>query len=292
MDGERWHARLGEDHLGSYSSVHDAVAWGIDAGCVVVVRTLDGYVGVTKSLPAYLFDIDGNPWPPSAEDWQQIERRYAYELEKARWLGEHAPHVSGEPTSACTVELPAAFGRLFVEHLDETGDNCAALGVGPAGRSAFGPLAEIVASAVQTRLDPAGIAAVIRVLDDQRRRQPWEKRSTRQLHIGSGEMYHVTACGNRESIRRHGLDWTRMGEFTGIAGSPVPEMAGIFLDDSEDGSFWHQMSRHPTDIWEVDVRGYWIEDGPSGWHVVRRAIPPGRLRLIRRDVPAGGSRSG
>jgi hypothetical protein len=33
-------------------------------------------------------------------------------------------------------------------------------------------------------------------------------------------LYHVTSVRNRGSIRAHGLDWTRMGEAPGIAGSP------------------------------------------------------------------------
>jgi hypothetical protein len=34
-------------------------------------------------------------------------------------------------------------------------------------------------------------------------------------------LFHVTSELNRESIRTHGLDWSRMGAAHGIAGSPT-----------------------------------------------------------------------
>ena len=37
-------------------------------------------------------------------------------------------------------------------------------------------------------------------------------------------LFHVTSAANRESIRSHGLDWTRMGAARGIAGSMTPAL--------------------------------------------------------------------
>ena len=42
-------------------------------------------------------------------------------------------------------------------------------------------------------------------------------------------LFQVSSAANRESIRSHGLDWTRMGAARGIAGSTTPEENGVFL---------------------------------------------------------------
>ena len=41
------------------------------------------------------------------------------------------------------------------------------------------------------------------------------------LFQGTGQMFHVTATANRESIRRHGLDWRRMGAARASPGAPA-----------------------------------------------------------------------
>ena len=51
-------------------------------------------------------------------------------------------------------------------------------------------------------------------------------------------LYHVTASVNRQSIQKHGLDWTRMGATSRIAGSTVPEQKGIFLTEGKDEAEW------------------------------------------------------
>jgi hypothetical protein len=280
-DGERWHARLGTDDVGAFSTAQEAVAWGADAGCPVVVRTLSGYEGATEP-----FDDDPELWPPDAREWRKIERRYAYELEKVAWLRAHASELTGTPVTAFVLHLPPHFGDVLVEALDQEGAVCGVLRHDEKASPGFGD-PEVVIANVLRGLDQAGLRAVLQMLTQERTCQPWERRPERQLHLGGGYMYHATASGNRDSIKKYGLDWSRMGDYLGIAGSDEPELAGIFLDEWDDMSFWHRMARHSTDVWEVDVRGYWLEDGPSGWHVVRRPIPPARLRLIRRDVPAG-----
>jgi hypothetical protein len=64
---------------------------------------------------------------------------------------------------------------------------------------------------------------------------------------GSGEMFHVTATENRQSILRHGLDWRQMGTTAGIAGSREPELPAVFLCENRDEiGFFTQMSRLPA----------------------------------------------
>jgi len=57
------------------------------------------------------------------------------------------------------------------------------------------------------------------------------RRPVLEVFQGTGQMFHVTATANRESIRRHGLDWRRMGAAPGIAGSTRPELPAMFACD-------------------------------------------------------------
>jgi hypothetical protein len=103
---------------------------------------------------------------------------------------------------------------------------------------------------------------------------------------GQGELFHVTAVANRESISRHGLDWHRMGAAPGIAGSAEPELAAVFVCDSrEEADFFTAMARSPSDVWAVRAGGLWIENGPNGWQLITEPVGPDRLRLADRDVP-------
>jgi hypothetical protein len=98
--------------------------------------------------------------------------------------------------------------------------------------------------------------------------------------------YHVSPSVNRESIRRFGLDWSRMEpDHQGIArGWPgLPETDGIFLTapDIEDARWFARMgSGRRVDIWRVDVSGLLVEEHEGGWWVCRDAIPSSRLRLV------------
>jgi hypothetical protein len=100
--------------------------------------------------------------------------------------------------------------------------------------------------------------------------------------------FHVSPTANRESIRRHGLDWRRMdpGE-RGIAnGWPGrPEAEGVFLThpEIEDARWFAGMGGgRRVDVWRVDVRGLVIEDlaNEGGWWICREPIPPERLELV------------
>jgi hypothetical protein len=118
-------------------------------------------------------------------------------------------------------------------------------------------------------------------------------------------MFHVSDTANRESIRQHGLDWRRMGDAPGIAGSRVPEHQAVFLAEDLDVAKWFvQMGgwndRHDIDVWEVhldlDVDLHFDEDdsepsdrlppdGPlmqhaDGYLCYLEPIPPERLKLV------------
>ena len=110
--------------------------------------------------------------------------------------------------------------------------------------------------------------------------------------------FHVSSTRNRESIREHGLDWTRMLDQPGIAGSPHAEGARVFLARDIDEAEWFvSMSRshhESVDIWEAtlpDAIDVWREAPPGppygemdGYLYTTRPIPADRVRLIRRDA--------
>jgi hypothetical protein len=85
------------------------------------------------------------------------------------------------------------------------------------------------------------VSAVCRALARERAwaGAPRYRRSRLWVMPGQGELFHVTAVANRESISRHGLDWHRMGAAPGIAGSAEPELAAVFVCDSrEEADFY------------------------------------------------------
>jgi len=97
-------------------------------------------------------------------------------------------------------------------------------------------------------------------------------------------LFHVSPSANRESIQAHGLDISRMS-IPGIAGSPCPEVDGVFLDDRLDGGFWWaSFGVHAgVDIWEVQAEGLSLEEHDDRL-ICRDVIPPGRLTLIEASV--------
>lgn len=102
------------------------------------------------------------------------------------------------------------------------------------------------------------------------------------------EHLHVTSTINRESIRAHGLDWRRMGEAPGIAGSVRPEQAGVFVcRDEFECEFFVSMNNTggPVDVWVLDgVTEDELVQSPEGFVYVPRAVPPTAVRLVRTDV--------
>src|SRR5271168_2027913 len=116
--------------------------------------------------------------------------------------------------------------------------------------------------------DDRWVAAVCAALARER---TWRmgRRPSLLVKEGSGEMFHVTATENRQSILRHGLDWRQMGTIAGIAGSREPELPAVFLCENRDEiGFFTEMSRLPADVWAVRVDGLWVETGPHGWIIV------------------------
>jgi hypothetical protein len=108
--------------------------------------------------------------------------------------------------------------------------------------------------------------------------------------------FHVTSAHNRESIRRHGLDWRRMLDDPGIAGSVGPEAERVFLArDPEEAEWFVEMGRrHHTaiDVWEVTLLDdFDLEEPPTdgpyeeidGFLCTTEPIPAERLRLLHRD---------
>jgi hypothetical protein len=101
-------------------------------------------------------------------------------------------------------------------------------------------------------------------------------------------LYHVTSARNRESIKTHGLDWTRMGTAPGIAGSRRPEQNGCFLCRDEAEVEWFlgmNNTRGPVDVWAVD--GLALEaliESPEGHYYLPAVIPPEQLSLLRTNV--------
>jgi hypothetical protein len=99
--------------------------------------------------------------------------------------------------------------------------------------------------------------------------------------------YHVTPSANRESIRRYGLDWTRMGAAPGIAsGLNVPEEPGSYLARESEVDWFVEMCNHPerVDVWKVRASGLDLVLTGDGFVLCPSVIPPERLVLLRTDI--------
>jgi len=107
------------------------------------------------------------------------------------------------------------------------------------------------------------------------------------------QYFHVSSSRNRESILRHGLDWTRMGAARGIAGADRPEVHGVFLCQSAfDVEFLLRFDATdlPLDVWAVEgVDEDELVEAPEGFVYVPRPISPQQLTLVRRDESPGDS---
>ena len=101
--------------------------------------------------------------------------------------------------------------------------------------------------------------------------------------------FHVSSVLNRSSIARHGLDWSRMGAASGIAGSPTPEQQGCFLaPDENTADYFVQMNNTggPVDVWEVTgVDADHLVLSPEDYYYLPAPIAPDRLRLVRTHLP-------
>ena len=102
-------------------------------------------------------------------------------------------------------------------------------------------------------------------------------------------MFHVSSRVNRGSISSHGLDWTRMADAPGIAGSETPEQEGCFLCRGEpELEFIVGLNNTggPVDVWAVDgIDEADLVRSPEGYLYLPRRIPSRSLTLLRRDIP-------
>jgi hypothetical protein len=106
--------------------------------------------------------------------------------------------------------------------------------------------------------------------------------------------FHVSSAANRDSIRVHGLDWTRMGAARGIAGSTVPEADGVFLcpDEFTVGFFVRvNNTGGPVDVWAVSgIDKEQMLDNGSGFFYFPGRISAGQVTLIE-SAPADAAPS-
>lgn len=179
-------------------------------------------------------------------------------------------------------------GDIEVEQLDEAGNDWYA--AGPGGER-IGRLEPTVSGAAGDSVDPAWLAVVTSTIARDRI-GPY--RSMLSVKRGQGTWFHASFCENRESIARHGLDWTRMTQ-RGIAGSTEPETDGVFLcADLESAEGFVMMGRRhggSVDIWAATLDGEWLIADPSAsggiddfWMICGEPIPPTRLTLFRADA--------
>lgn len=195
-------------------------------------------------------DAEMREWPPGQSERQQIDVDYtaavqdadrqeaayrAYECEREDWVRAHAPELAGSgPVHECFIVQPGPTGaEIEYEELDLEGQICAARAP-ESGRHAFGSPEEVISRVTGCPPDHPWLHAVCQALDRER---IWDRsrRSTLIVDQGAGEMFHVTATSNRDSIERHGLDWRRKGGSCGVAGSRVPELEAIFVCESREG---------------------------------------------------------
>ncbi|MGH7759608.1 MAG: hypothetical protein ACREN7_09880 [Candidatus Dormibacteria bacterium] len=190
------------------------------------------------------------------------------------------------------VVVQSAAGSFVVQEVDPLGEMCIAYRSDGAAL-AKGTARSVVATA--SGLDPEDpwVSAVVCALERERGWRAagsgWGRRGVLELQLGRGRMYHVAASANRQSIRKHGLDWRLMKDAPGVAGGTRPELPGIFLlADGKSEEFFARMARFPTDAWEVDVEALWLESGPGGWWLVSSPIGPERLALLPPRRSNGG----
>ena len=101
-------------------------------------------------------------------------------------------------------------------------------------------------------------------------------------------MFHVSSVRNRGSISSFGLDWKRMADASGIAGSQRPEQAGCFLCRDEAEAEWFLRMNNTggaVDLWAVDgVPAHDLVGSPEGFVYLPRRVPPEQVTLVRKDI--------
>lgn len=226
------------------------------------------------------------PAAPSDDRFESEEAKWL--AARGEWLRRWHPRLSGHVASHRRFILRPGSeqGAVVFEELDPQGRVCAARTVGNETMG-FGSPRHAVAAATGLPLHDPWVTAVEKAV--RRDRSSSSRRDPLLVGLSSREFIHLSATVNRESILRHGLDWSRMAAARGIAGSRRPEIEASFLVwDRQQADFFIQMSRTPVDLWGVRVEGLWIENGPDGWWLVAEPLPPHRLRLLVADMSGGG----
>ena len=175
-------------------------------------------VGVLAGVSVALGNccVSGN-----AREQDSVQR---HALRRSEWVAANAPHL-GEGVPVHTVYISAFQGGFGLEELDAEGSVCCA--DMPRGRgSAFGTTEEVVPRVTELSTDDPWVVEVGRALARERGWKAWGsgwgRRAGLEVRLGHGQMFHVSASSDRESILRYGLDWRRMGPATGVAGGGEP----------------------------------------------------------------------
>jgi hypothetical protein len=240
-DWPRWYCH---EHPHGFDDVDEAIAWALSLARTAIVRTLEPvfyYAGEVPSDPEAA--EDARPWPPSRAERAEIDAAYQRAVESAAkgedawleyvyardaWLAGAAPELAGtEPEHRCFIETPDGASIELEEFADGSLCSGRRLSSGPV---AFGSAADVLAGTSGRPESDQWLVAVL-AAREQERAWPDGRRQHLEVRVGSGELFHVTAARNRDSIQSHGLDWTRMSG-RGIAGSRAPELEAVFLCDS------------------------------------------------------------
>lgn len=294
----RWYCHWDGDDAPGFESVEEAVAWGVKRARGVVIRTVRTIFYLAGERPDdWSDDTELRAWPPSVTERRQIDADYEaavaaamaseaawreYETGRDDWLQAHGIDPAHQPLHQCTVHRQTSDEVVVFEEFDLDGEVCGA--TARDGRRAFGSPIDVLGYVTGLGAHDPWVRAVVDALDRDR---DWQdgRRGSLEVYLGAGEMFHVSASANRESIERHVLDWRQMRDNAGVAGSGEPELQAIFLCESDgDVRFFIDMARLPSDVWAVDVTGRWIENGPDGWVIVSEPLPADAVRLVQCDV--------
>ena len=294
----RWYCHWDGRAAPGFDDVDEAVAWGLERAGRVVVRTLASVFYVAGERLGD-DEPDARQWPPPPVERRAIDgayreavaaaelehlRRQEYEYEPLNWLIDHTSVASEEPVFAASIELPDGCGNIELEEFATDGSICGARRTG-GDSCAFGSTTYVLGEVTGRVNDDPWFLALLQVLGREQALEAPYRRTSLVVQSGRGEMFHASDVVNRWSILRNGLDWRHMGAARGIAGSTRPEEEAVFLCESlSEVKFFTDMCRRPTDVWAANVDGMWVENGPSGWWMVRARVPANRVRLALSDV--------